>query len=575
MAEESVPSSGESAAAPTNPPQVDAPSKPRIRRWLTPTRLVLSASVASLLAIALVLVYVFVFVPHVDEAPMSIADGDRDGIPDHVELTGWRSSAGNTYFTDPTLTDTDGDGLTDGEEAGRPVVGVSPEPTYSVISDPTKRDSDDDGLDDPIEIHGWYSATLGRLHTDPMIADADDDGLLDGDEAGPVVSNGAHGITFTGYSHPGYADSDTDGLDDAQEMNYGLNAFSTDTDADGLDDWTEVQTIGSDPGVADTDGDGHSDGFEVTHRDERGLDPLFEDVEITWEEYTKSFLQGLVLGDTAREDSAAWLAGNLLSGGTSFIPGVGWIIGTVADVRDAIGSLIHSDWVGAGFSAVGIVPSLGDATAIPGKVSRFIARNPHLAAEVAGIVVSSSLPKPQKIAVLKVVWKQWGALKKAGADEEALLKLQSSKRVDLDALHSATMRAGHVAGEPAEFMVDLDAGHRHAKQVITQSGAAIATNLRVDLQGCNACGRKSRVLDLVSNRASITVKVGYRMLTSELKEHIRAEAFLIEHGEIEGSHWDFYASLESSQVGASPELLEFLDRHGITYTIHLPITVGK
>jgi hypothetical protein len=51
----------------------------------------------------------------------------------------------------------------------------------------------------------------------------------------------------------------------------------------------------------------------------------------------------------------AWLAGNLCSGALSFIPVVGWIVGGLADIRDTIAAIIHSDWVGAGLSILGVV----------------------------------------------------------------------------------------------------------------------------------------------------------------------------------------------------------------------------
>ena len=52
----------------------------------------------------------------------------------------------------------------------------------------------------------------------------------------------------------------------------------------------------------------------------------------------------------------AWMPGNLCSGGLSFIPVVGWILGGLADIRDTIAGLIHGDWVGAGLSILGLRP---------------------------------------------------------------------------------------------------------------------------------------------------------------------------------------------------------------------------
>ncbi|MEM7248232.1 MAG: DUF11 domain-containing protein, partial [Acidobacteriota bacterium] len=82
-------------------------------------------------------------------------DTDMDGLADRTE---------DDLGTDPTIADTDGDGLDDGQE-------VLVEST-----DPFDRDSDDDGLSDGEEVT--------TTTTDPLDADSDDDGLQDGTELG-------------------------------------------------------------------------------------------------------------------------------------------------------------------------------------------------------------------------------------------------------------------------------------------------------------------------------------------------------------------------------------------------------
>ena len=84
----------------------------------------------------------------------------------------------------------------------------------------------------------------------------------------------------------------------------------------------------------------------------------------------------------------AWLSGYLCSGGLSFIPVVGWILGGLADLRDTIAGFIHSDWVGAVLSILGLVPYAGDAIAIPGKAAKFVAKYVHRLADTARLVVS-------------------------------------------------------------------------------------------------------------------------------------------------------------------------------------------
>ncbi|WP_342765262.1 hypothetical protein [uncultured Methanofollis sp.] len=76
---------------------------------------------------------------------------------------------GNHHTTDPDLLDTDGDGLSDGYEAGEPVT-ENGKTYHKQRSDPTKADTDGDGLDDYLE---------DAIESDPLCADTDGDGLSD------------------------------------------------------------------------------------------------------------------------------------------------------------------------------------------------------------------------------------------------------------------------------------------------------------------------------------------------------------------------------------------------------------
>ena len=141
-------------------------------------------------------------------------DSDGDGLTDAEEAA---------LGTDPMQIDTDGDGLTDGMEV-------------ELGTDPLVADSDGDGLDDAIEV-GW---------TDPNNIDSDGDGLTDGSEVNDLGSD------------PLSADSDGDGLADSAEISLGSNPLAVDSDSDGLHDGTEL-AVGLDPTSADSAGDGQSD----------------------------------------------------------------------------------------------------------------------------------------------------------------------------------------------------------------------------------------------------------------------------------------------------------------------------
>ncbi len=133
----------------------------------------------------------------------------------------------------PTITatndDIDGDGLSFEQEQA---AGTNPE-----ISD-----TDLDGLSDGEEIAEW--------NTNPLEIDTDGDLLSDGEET-------------TAYgTDPTNRDTDDDQLLDGDEVQiYGTDPLSNDTDGDTLVDLLEVE-LGTDPTLLDTDGDGQPDGVD-------------------------------------------------------------------------------------------------------------------------------------------------------------------------------------------------------------------------------------------------------------------------------------------------------------------------
>lgn len=158
-------------------------------------------------------------------------DTDGDGLTDGEEV--------KIYKTNPLSVDTDLDGLSDFDEVKK----------YK--TDPLKADTDGDGLNDGEEVN--------KYKTDPLKADTDNDGLSDGDEV----------IKYK--TDPLNADTDGDGLSDGEEViTFKTNPLAKDTDGDGLSDYDEVMTYKTNPLVKDTDGGSIDDGTEVA----RGTNPL-------------------------------------------------------------------------------------------------------------------------------------------------------------------------------------------------------------------------------------------------------------------------------------------------------------
>ncbi|MGD2073945.1 MAG: S8 family serine peptidase [Gammaproteobacteria bacterium] len=94
--------------------------------------------------------------------------------------------------------------------------------------------------------------------------DGDADGVCDAIDNCPLTGNPSQldtdGDTVGDACDP---DDDDDGLDDGLEQTLGTAPLLADTDSDGLDDFDEVNVYFTDPLTVDTDGDSLSDGAEV------------------------------------------------------------------------------------------------------------------------------------------------------------------------------------------------------------------------------------------------------------------------------------------------------------------------
>lgn len=155
--------------------------------------------------------------------PESDPDPDKDGLTTEME---------EKMGTNPNNADSDGDGLTDGEEVN----------TYK--TNPLKGDTDGDILSDYSEVKDHK--------TSPSNADTDGDGLSDYEEINTHRTDALK------------KDSDGDTLSDSDEIKtYKTSANSKDTDKDGLDDNEEINKYKTSPVKADTDGDTLSDKDEL------------------------------------------------------------------------------------------------------------------------------------------------------------------------------------------------------------------------------------------------------------------------------------------------------------------------
>ena len=213
------------------------------------------------------------------------SDTDDDGIPDGDEDTNGNGVV-DPGETDPRVADSDGDGILDGTELGLtepapdpdgdgPLQGTDPalfvpDDDPSTTTDPIDSDSDDDGIPDGEE-DADRNGAADPGETDAANADSDGDGLQDGTESGLTAADVGPGTDPglfvpdadpTTTTDPVDPDSDGDGLTDGQEDVNGDGAFDRDPNGDG--DFTDGET---DPNNRDTDGDLLEDGEEDADRD--------------------------------------------------------------------------------------------------------------------------------------------------------------------------------------------------------------------------------------------------------------------------------------------------------------------
>ena len=125
-----------------------------------------------------------------------------------VTVNGWKDALGNnpsvrfSYLlarsspskTDANNPDTDGDGLTDGDEV------------LIFHTDPSSVDTDGDGLSDSDELKSW--------HTNPNAVDTDGDGIADGREI------------FVFHTDPNKSDTDEDTFSDGEEIIAGTDPLN-------------------------------------------------------------------------------------------------------------------------------------------------------------------------------------------------------------------------------------------------------------------------------------------------------------------------------------------------------------
>ena len=211
-----------------------------------------------------------------------LCDQDGDGLTNAEEMA---------LGTDPTLPDTDGDGVLDGVEVGSPSAPLDSDSDGIIDAlESSIADVDADGVVDQLDPaggdpcspnplaglcdldgDGLTNAEELALGTDPNDADTDDDGVPDGFEPNPGADSDGDGIINA--LDP---DSDNDFLFDGTEMGFDCNGIGTDLAAGHCIPDADMGATITDPLDPDTDGGGLLDGVEDANHN-GVLDPFETD----------------------------------------------------------------------------------------------------------------------------------------------------------------------------------------------------------------------------------------------------------------------------------------------------------
>lgn len=233
--------------------------------------------------------------PNGNSTPCLATDTDGDGLTNGEE---------DTLHTDRNDADSDGDGITDGVEVGgnpaQPVDtdgdGISDVLEHSSVdtdgdgvADSVDLDSDNDGIPDSVEApNGVPRDSDGDGISDHLDRDSDGDGIPDAFEAG---QDGDTPLDTDSDGIPDYLDqdSDNDGIPDQLEA----NSSGQDTDGDGIDDAYDADSRNE----SDMNGDGIGDSATLRDLDHDGL-PDHLDTDADGDGILDSVEAGLTGNDT-------------------------------------------------------------------------------------------------------------------------------------------------------------------------------------------------------------------------------------------------------------------------------------
>jgi hypothetical protein len=382
-----------------------------------------------------------------------------------------------------------------------------------------------------------------------------------------------------GYN-PALCDSDGDGLTDSEEYDAGTKPNNVDSDSDGLLD-TELHN-GMNPNLGDTDGDKRSDAYEWNNLHE-GFHPNYVEPQKTHVELKARLREGAeratiagLCGDGCPAETVEEVLGVIV---VSSLP----VAGTAADLRDVFINAYRLDGQGVFFSAIGIVPVVGDTAKGVKTVQKFVRANPEKAVELA--------QRTSKIDQLALGFR--ARLIKATLPEGFDFRFISDSFVVQLAKRGTRFKTLQYAMEKATWITNDGkvfkgvGWHRQAENYLIGviMGKALphkqTTFSKKRFQFLKEIGgRRPDYFDAVS-REAMEIKTGQVNVTTALKQ-IEKDRLLLKEGEYATMVWHFFPSGKRGKLGTSAkdddsaalgipkEVADRLQKYGIPYHIHLP-----
>jgi large repetitive protein len=194
----------------------------------------------------------------IDALESSLTDVDGDGVPNQADPANNNACVPNANSAVCLAADSDGDGLTNGQEDSLGTSRGNP-------------DSDGDGINDGVEAGGNPASPIDTDADgipnvlESAVTDSDGDGVpnqTDSANGNPCAPNPNSAACLA-------ADNDGDGLSNGDEDANGTDRNNADTDGDGVGDGAEV---GNPADAADSDGDGIPDVLEAGDSDGDGIE---------------------------------------------------------------------------------------------------------------------------------------------------------------------------------------------------------------------------------------------------------------------------------------------------------------